>query len=327
MRFLAFLVFSLTVLVPANALNVGGQLKNAQLENRTSDYGAGTRGRIWTRTDQARAKYDNGSSVKELLETDTAQVVTAKDIDGGTASNTSRLTLPKASTVTLNALTRKQATAAYDTTTGEVKVDDGSALHSLMPVGVVLPYGGSAAPGGWLLGDGTAVSRTTYAKLFTVVSGSFGTGDGSTTFNLPDCRRRTFVGAGGSGTATLANTVGATGGTESTTLTGTELPAHTHAVSITSGTESASHTHSGTTSSDGGQNTAYSNGGSGSGIEDTGDAGGFISTAPNHTHTITTGTASATHTHLVSGNTASTGTGSEFTNIQPSLVVNCIVKY
>lgn len=66
-----------------------------------------------------------------LLGHDTAQVVTAKDIDGGTASNTSRVTLPKAATATLNALTRKQGTIVYDTTTNKIKFDDGSTLNQL----------------------------------------------------------------------------------------------------------------------------------------------------------------------------------------------------
>ncbi len=61
---------------------------------------------------------------------------------------------------------------------------------SIMPTGVILPYGASNAPNGWLLCDGSAISRTTFANLFAIVGTSFGTGDGSTTFNLPDLRGR-----------------------------------------------------------------------------------------------------------------------------------------
>jgi len=57
-------------------------------------------------------------------------------------------------------------------------------------------YGGSSAPTGWLLCDGSAISRTTYAVLFAVISTSYGAGDGSTTFNVPDLRGRIPVGAG-----------------------------------------------------------------------------------------------------------------------------------
>lgn len=62
--------------------------------------------------------------------------------------------------------------------------------------GVVTPFAGSAAPTGWLLCDGAAVSRTTYASLFAITSTTFGVGDGSTTFNVPDLRSRIAVGAG-----------------------------------------------------------------------------------------------------------------------------------
>jgi len=60
----------------------------------------------------------------------------------------------------------------------------------LVPTGVILSYGGANAPTGWLLCDGRAISRTTFAGLFAVLSTSFGVGDGSTTFNLPDLRGR-----------------------------------------------------------------------------------------------------------------------------------------
>jgi len=94
--------------------------------------------------------------------------------------------------------------------------------------GMMLNYGGSFAPAGWLLCNGAAVSRSTYAALFAVIGSSFGAGDGSTTFNVPDLRRRVAVGAGGSGSATLGNVVGNSGGEEAHTLTASEMPAHTH---------------------------------------------------------------------------------------------------
>lgn len=68
------------------------------------------------------------------------------------------------------------------------------------PTGAVIGFAGSSAPSGWLLCDGSAVSRTTYADLFTAIGTSYGVGDGSTTFNLPDLRGRVPVGVGqGSG--------------------------------------------------------------------------------------------------------------------------------
>jgi microcystin-dependent protein len=76
------------------------------------------------------------------------------------------------------------------------------------PTGAMFPYAGASAPsqtiGGvaaWLLCDGTAVSRTTYADLFALIGTTYGTGNGSTTFNLPDLRGRVPIGAGNDGTA------------------------------------------------------------------------------------------------------------------------------
>jgi microcystin-dependent protein len=66
----------------------------------------------------------------------------------------------------------------------------------LKPTGLVSPYAGSSAPSGWLICDGSAVSRTTYADLYTVTGDTYGDGNGTTTFNLPDLRSRSVVGVG-----------------------------------------------------------------------------------------------------------------------------------
>lgn len=90
-----------------------------------------------------------------------------------------------------------------------------------IPAGIVLPYGGSTAPAGWILCDGTAVSRTTYARLFTAIGTAYGSGDGSTTFNVPDMRGRTFAGAevAGSSQSRLEVSMNATGTSGETVLT------------------------------------------------------------------------------------------------------------
>ncbi|MEK7327566.1 MAG: tail fiber protein, partial [Chloroflexota bacterium] len=123
-----------------------------------------------------------------------------------------------------------------DGTSGQVLKTDGSgalgwAYADPPPVGAVLPYGGSAAPSGYLLANGAAVSRTTYADLFAVYSTTYGTGDGSTTFNLPDFRGRNALGVNGT------YTLGQTGGEATHVLTVAELAAHTH-----TGAESSSFT-------------------------------------------------------------------------------------
>ncbi len=66
----------------------------------------------------------------------------------------------------------------------------------LLPTGSIVPYAGSAAPDGFLLCDGSAVSRTTYAALFTVIGTTFGAGNGTTTFNLPNTQGVFLRGAG-----------------------------------------------------------------------------------------------------------------------------------
>lgn len=97
------------------------------------------------------------------------------------------------------------------------------------PVGVISMYGGAAAPTGWLLCDGSAVSRTTYAALFAILSTVYGAGDGSTTFNIPNLQQRFPLGKAASGTG---STLGGTGGAIDHTHTSA---AHTHTV--------ASHVH------------------------------------------------------------------------------------
>lgn len=67
---------------------------------------------------------------------------------------------------------------------------------AVMPTGAMILNTVAAVPTGWLLCDGTAVSRTTYADLFAVLGTAYGPGDGATTFNLPDTRGRTAIGKG-----------------------------------------------------------------------------------------------------------------------------------
>lgn len=76
--------------------------------------------------------------------------------------------------------------------------------------GTITGFGGAAAPSGWILCDGSAVSRSTFADLFATIGTAYGVGDGSTTFNVPDLRQRFPLGKAASGTgATLGGTGGA----------------------------------------------------------------------------------------------------------------------
>jgi microcystin-dependent protein len=96
----------------------------------------------------------------------------------------------------------------------------------VMPVGAVLPYAGTGVPSGWLLCDGSPVSRSTYATLFGVIGVQYGAGNGSTTFNLPDLRGRVVVGYNGSDGD--FNAVGKVGGEKAHVLSYNEMPRHKH---------------------------------------------------------------------------------------------------
>lgn len=103
-----------------------------------------------------------------------------------------------------------------------------------VPVGTIIAYAGTSAPTGYLDCNGANVSRATYSALFSAIGTTWGVGDGVTTFGLPDLRRRTLVGSGGSGTGVLGNAVGNTGGAETVAHQHT-LSGHTHAATGLSG--------------------------------------------------------------------------------------------
>lgn len=185
-------------------------------------------------------------------------------------------------------------------------------ILAVAATGIIFDYAGSTAPDGFLLCDGAAVSRATYAALFGVIGTTYGAGDGSTTFNVPDLRGRACVGkdnmggtaanrltaAGGGVTGT---TLGATGGTETHALTTAQMPAHTHANTLTD----PGHTH-----------TYQKYNGSNAGASPsagTGYQAGFATVASD------TGSTGITITN------ASQGSGNAHPNVQPSLVVNKII--
>ena|SRR5437867_688328 len=98
-----------------------------------------------------------------------------------------------------------------------------SLMNLLVPVGTIHPYAGAASPTGFLLCDGAAISRATYATLFAAISTSYGVGDGSTTFNVPDLRGRAPVGVDGAAGRLAANdALGNAAGEETHLLTGAE---------------------------------------------------------------------------------------------------------
>jgi microcystin-dependent protein len=158
---------------------------------------------------------------------------------------------------------------SYNNSDGAFYLQGGFANPYGIPLGGMMPYIGSSAPNSaFALPFGQAISRTAYATLFSLVGTTFGSGDGSTTFNVPDLRGRSIFGLdnmGGSdaGRVTVAGgnfdgtVLGGTGGAQNHTLTTAEMPVHSHGV-IDGG---HSHTYSilsNTTSTPGGGSPAAS---------------------------------------------------------------------
>lgn len=104
----------------------------------------------------------------------------------------------------------------------------GNATGDTLPIGSITAYGKETAPVNWLICDGSAVSRTSYANLFAVIGTKYGEGDGSTTFNLPNLKGRVPVGLDSDDTD--FNTIGKTGGEKNVVLTIDTMPSHGHII-------------------------------------------------------------------------------------------------
>lgn len=94
------------------------------------------------------------------------------------------------------------------------------------PIGTVMMFAGNTAPSGFKICDGSAISRSTYSSLFNIIGTSFGSGDGSTTFNLPNLKGKIPVGLDSEDTD--FEILGKTGGEKTHTLTVNEMPQHSH---------------------------------------------------------------------------------------------------
>lgn len=202
-----------------------------------------------------------------------------------------------------------------DTTMHDLSVGTGGAY---VPSGMIADFAGTAAPTGWLLCYGQAVSRATYSDLFTAIGTTWGAGDGSTTFNLPDFRGRVGAGKddmGGSAAGRLTTaasgvdglTVGAAGGAQTHTLVTAEIPSHSHTFT---GTPLGTHSHTG--------NIPFRQTAGASLTELAAGNVGGANTLNNATSSVSAGTPAGTN--------ANTGGDGAHNNTQPTAVVLKIIK-
>lgn len=111
----------------------------------------------------------------------------------------------------------------------------GTATMSTMPVGAILAMGTTALPSNWLACNGDAVSRATYAALFSAIGTTYGIGNGTTTFNIPDLKGRVPMGNGING-SDFDKIMGVKWGAERVSIGVNEMPAHSHQIALQAGT-------------------------------------------------------------------------------------------
>ena len=166
-----------------------------------------------------------------------------------------------------------------------------------------MAFAEGSTPSGWLLCDGSEVNRTgTYADLFALIGTTYGVGNGSSTFNLPDLRGLTVVGEG-TGDGLTARTLAATGGEEAHQITTGEMASHTHG-------SAGNHRHRPS------QNNRFAT------HYDPGGLDYVLKTSGSDSKSLASYTTYAgTHTH------ASVGSNTAHNTMQPFIVLRYIIKY
>jgi len=144
----------------------------------------------------------DGATVSGIVDSDIAGPITGA---GKVANSATSAT----SANTASTIVARDASGNFSAGTITANAFAGTGAALLVPTGAVMPFAMNSAPSGWLAANGAAVSRTTYAALFAAIGTTYGTGDGSTTFTLPDLRGYFVRGAGTNGDGAASGTFGA----------------------------------------------------------------------------------------------------------------------
>tara|TARA_R100000008_G_C3584997_1_gene171517 strand:- start:1753 stop:2991 length:1239 start_codon:yes stop_codon:yes gene_type:complete len=312
-------------------------------------------------TGQQRLKFTSSDNTeREMVSTDQTQTLTNKtltsptingasvDIDSGTIDNTTiGTTTPTTARVTKLGVNKALPSGDGDADIGgDLTVDGNTTIGSASSdtltinatvsgnqnksgiVGEIKMYGGATAPTGWHICNGAEISRTTYATLFAVLGTTYGIGNGSSTFNLPDLRGRIPIGAGtgigggaedasggsapAGGDALSARALGQWGGNEKILLA--HMPEHKHDVAATTSGSDGNHSHNYT------DPTHDANDPPEVGLEE--DGYGNTSDVVHINGRAVSG--AGTHGHTITVTEANKGSGSAHT--PPILCINFIIK-
>lgn len=291
-------------------------------------------GKLYLKRDNGAASIVEVGPVTSVAGRTGAVALTVADVAGSVTSVAGRT-----GAVTLSVGDVAGSVTSVAGRTGAVSLaiaDVASLSASLTPIGAVIPYAGLSAPARWLFCYGQNVSRTTYAALFAAISTTYGAGDGSTTFTLPDLRGRVVAGQddmGGTSANRLSgqsggvngDTLGAVGGAETHALIEAQLGPHDHLVDMGgaqyTGYDGA-HTHGVTLTKSVLTRSDLSGGGSKDAM-DKDETGNTLTMSGT-----TDGASPSTHRHsfdIPAFNSGSAGSGSAHNNVQPTLVLNYMI--
>jgi microcystin-dependent protein len=202
------------------------------------------------------------------------------------------------------------------TASNQIAAGDHTHANLIIPPGTIMPYAGNSAPSGYFLCNGAAVSRTSYAALFSAIGINYGTGNGTTTFNIPNLQGRVPVGYKSS--EVEYNSIGKTGGEKTHILSLAEMPNHSHTVDPPTVYTSYDglHAHSytdyymGPIRSDDADDRTVSS-------DKRYEANKTTANSGEHRHSI----------NIPSFSSYSAGSGNAHNNLQPYLIMNYIIKY